>query len=271
MIGSQINQYKVLEKIGSGGQGTVYKALDTKLNRTAVIKILPPELTKKTANFKRFEREAQLCSQLDHPNICTIYDFHSDDGVFYIAMQYVEGKNVRQLVAGRPLEVKSAVSIAIQVADALAYAHSKNIIHRDIKAGNIMVTETGQVKILDFGLAKALEDDFADRTKGSDRTEITELGIPYGTATYAAPEQARGERADSRSDIFSTGVLLYEMLTGIWAFQGKTVIDVRHQVLYGTPKALADMRQGPLPPKLQSIVDKALQKNPNDRYQKIAL
>ncbi|MBV9217382.1 MAG: protein kinase [Acidobacteria bacterium] len=270
MIGSKINQYKILEKIGSGGQGTVYKALDTKLNRTAVIKILPPELTKKTANFKRFEREAQLCSQLDHPNICTIYDFHEADGVFYIAMQYVEGKNVRQLVAGRPLEVKSAVSIAIQVADALAYAHSKNIIHRDIKAGNIMVTDAGQVKILDFGLAKLLEDEHTSDATAKERVEITELGIPYGTATYAAPEQARGEKADHRSDIFSTGVLLYEMLTGIWAFQGKNVIDVRHQVLYGTPKALADMRNDPLPPQLQQIIDKALAKDPKDRYQKIA-
>ena len=270
MVGSQINQYKILEKIGSGGQGTVYKALDTKLNRTAVIKVLPPELTQKTANFRRFEREAQLCSQLDHPNICTIYDFHSADGVFYIAMQYVEGKNVRQMVAGRSQELRSAVSITIQVADALAYAHSKNIIHRDIKAGNIMVGDTGQVKILDFGLAKLLEDEQADLHEGQDRNEITELGIPYGTATYAAPEQARGERADARSDIFSTGVLLYEMLTGIWAFQGKTVIDVRHQVLYGTPKPLADMRKEPLPIQLQQIVDKALAKDPKDRYQKIA-
>lgn len=270
MIGSQINQYKIQEKIGSGGQGTVYKALDTKLNRTAVIKVLPPELTQKTANFKRFEREAQLCSQLDHPNICTIYDFHEANGIYYIAMQYVDGKNVRQLVSGRPLELKSALSIAIQVTDALAYAHSKNIIHRDIKAGNIMVTDAGQVKILDFGLAKLLEDEAADHTKGLDRTEITELGIPYGTATYAAPEQAKGERADARSDIFSTGVLLYEMLTGIWAFQGKTVIDVRHQVLYGTPKPIADMRRDPVPPQLQMIVDRALQKEPKNRYQKIS-
>lgn len=271
MVGSQINQYKILEKIGSGGQGTVYKVLDTKLNRSAVIKVLPPELTQKTANFKRFEREAQLCSQLDHPNICTIYDFNSEGGVFYIAMQYVEGKNVRQLVSGRPLELKGALSIAIQVADALAYAHSKNIIHRDIKAGNIMVTDTGQVKILDFGLAKLLEDEHAESVAGQDRHEITELGIPYGTATYAAPEQARGERADHRSDIFSTGVLIYEMLTGIWAFQGKTVIDVRHQVLYGTPKPLADLRKEPVPPGLQAVVDKALSKDPKDRYQKIAV
>lgn len=270
MIGSQLNQYKIQEKIGSGGQGTVYKALDTKLNRTVVIKVLPPEVTAKTANFKRFEREAQLCSQLDHPNICTIYDFHEADGLFYIAMQNIEGKNVRQLVSGRPLELKSAISIAIQVTDALAYAHSKNIIHRDIKAGNIMVTESGQAKILDFGLAKMMEDEQVAETEGKNKSDITELGIPYGTATYAAPEQARGERADARSDIFSTGVLLYEMLTGIWPFQGKNVIDVRHQIMYGTPKPLAEMRKDALPARLQAIVDKALQKQPKDRYQKIS-
>ncbi|HQU83617.1 MAG TPA: protein kinase [Pyrinomonadaceae bacterium] len=271
MIGSKINQYLIQEKLGAGGQGTVYKALDTKLNRTVVIKVLPPELTAKTANFKRFEREAQLCSQLDHPNICTIYDYHEANGIYYIAMQYIDGKNVRQLVAGRPLELKSAVSIAVQVCDALAYTHSRGIIHRDIKAGNIMVTETGQVKILDFGLAKLLQDDPDDLPHGVDRAELTEVGIPYGTATYAAPEQAKGERADHRADIFSTGVLLYEMLTGIWAFQGKTVIDVRHQVLHGTPKPLADMRKEPLPPQLQQIIDKALAKEPKNRYQKIAL
>jgi serine/threonine-protein kinase len=269
MIGSTIHQYKILEKLGAGGQGTVYKAQDTKLDRTVVIKVLPPELTARTANFKRFEREAQLCSQLDHPNVCTIFDFSEQHGIFYIAMQYIEGRNVRQLVAGRPLEIKSALGICIQVCDALAYTHSRGIIHRDIKAGNVMVTETGQAKILDFGLAKLIYDE-SDFGKGVDKTEITEVGIPYGTATYAAPEQAKGERADHRADIFSTGVLLYEMLTGIWAFQGKTVIDVRHEVLYGTPKPLAEMRPEPIPPQLQLIVNKALAKNPKDRYQKIS-
>jgi eukaryotic-like serine/threonine-protein kinase len=268
MIGSRLHQYKILEKLGAGGQGTVYKARDTKLDRIAVVKVLPPELTAKTANFKRFEREAQLCSQLDHPNISTIYDFNEDNGVYYIAMQFVEGKNVRQLVAGRPLEMKSALSIAIQVCDALAYTHSRNIIHRDIKAGNVMVNESGQVKILDFGLAKLIYDD--DSISKSDKHDITEIGIPYGTATYAAPEQAKGEKADHRADIFSTGVLIYEMLTGIWAFQGKTVIDVRHQVLYGTPKTLAEMRKEDVPPKLQAILDKALAKEPKNRYQKIS-
>ncbi len=269
MVGSNINQYKILEKIGAGGQGTVYKALDTKLDRTVVIKVLPPELTAKTANFKRFEREAQLCSQLDHPNVCTIYDFHEDDGVFYIAMQYIEGKNVRQLVDGRPLDLKSALGIAVQVCDALAYTHSRGIIHRDIKAGNIIVNDTGQAKILDFGLAKLLQEEPLEN--GAERAvDITEIGVPYGTATYAAPEQAKGERADHRADIFSTGVLLYEMLTGIWAFQGKTVHDVRHEVLYGTPKPLDEMRPEPTPPRLQEIINKALAKNPKDRYQKIS-
>ncbi len=269
MIGSTIHQYKILEKLGAGGQGTVYKAQDTKLDRTVVIKVLPAELTTKTANFKRFEREAQLCSQLDHTNICTIFDFNEANGVFYIAMQYIEGKNVRQLVAGRPLELKSALSIIIQVCDALAYTHERNIIHRDIKAGNIMVTSNGLVKVLDFGLAKMLQGEH-EEIRASERNDITEIGIPYGTATYAAPEQAKGEKADHRADIFSTGVLLYELLTGIWAFQGKTVVDVRHQVLYGTPKPLADMRPEELPPQLQQILDRALSKEPRNRYQKIA-
>lgn len=269
MIGSKINQYLIQEKIGSGGQGTVYKVLDTKLNRPAVIKILSPELTAKTANYKRFEREAQLCSQLDHPNICTIYDFHESDGIHYIAMQFIDGKNVRQLVAGRPLEMKAAISIAMQVCDALAYSHSRGIIHRDIKAGNVMVTETGQAKILDFGLAKLVENTTLSEHDGH-VSEITEIGIPYGTATYAAPEQAKGERADHRADIFSTGVLLYEMLSGIWPFQGKTVVDVRHQVLHGTPQPIAELRKEFTPPQIQHILDRSLAKEPENRYQKIS-
>src|SRR3954468_6102557 len=270
MIGATLDNYRILEKLGAGGQGEVYKAVDKKLGRSVVIKVLPPDLTVKEANLKRFEREARLASSLDHPNICTIYDLGEQGNVHYIAMQYIEGRNVRQLVSGRPLELKSALSIAIQVADALATAHSKGIIHRDIKAGNVMVTDSGQAKILDFGLAKLLEDEVTDDRRGVDRTQITELGIPYGTATYAAPEQAKGEKADARSDIFSTGVLIYEMLAGIWAFQGKTVIDVRHQVLYGTPKPIANMRKDALPPRVQEIIDKALAKDPKQRYQKIA-
>lgn len=269
MVGYKIQQYEILKKLNEGGQGIVYKALDTKLDRSVVIKVLPPELTSKAANFARFEREAKLCSQLDHPNICTIYGYHEDNGTFYIVMQYIDGKNIRELVNGRALELESALQIQLQTCDALAFAHDKNIIHRDIKAGNVMINKDGQVKILDFGLAKFISDDPL-KASVSEHIDITEIGVPYGTATYAAPEQAKGEETDRRTDIFSSGVLLYEMLTGIWAFQGKTVVDVRHQVLYGTPTPLAEMRPDPFPPKLQEIVNRSLEKDPKDRYQNIS-
>src|SRR6185503_14617337 len=269
MIGSTLGNYKILEKVGEGGQGTVYRAIDSKLGRPVVIKVLPAELTAKEANLKRFEREARLASALDHPNICTIFDLNEINGIHFIAMQYIEGRNVRQLVNGRPLSLESALSIAVQVVDALAAAHSRGIIHRDIKAGNVMVTPNGQVKVLDFGLAKLLDEEAA-RTSGIHHTELTEVGIPYGTATYAAPEQARGDRVDARADIFSTGVLLYEMLTGTWPFQGKTAVEVRHAVLHDEPKLISQMRPGRLPARLQEIVDKALKKDPRDRYQRIS-
>jgi eukaryotic-like serine/threonine-protein kinase len=269
MVGTTLGNYKILEKLGAGGQGTVYKAIDAKLGRTVVIKVLPDELVAKDANRKRFEREARLASALDHPNICTIFDLNEIDGIHFIAMQYIDGRNVRQLVNGRPLQLESALSIVIQVADALAAAHAQGIIHRDIKAGNVMVNSKGQAKVLDFGLAKLLDDEAA-RTSGIHHTELTEVGIPYGTATYAAPEQARGDRVDSRADIFSTGVLLYEMLTGTWPFRGKTAVDVRHSVLHDEPLPLSQARPDPVPPRLQEILDRALKKNPKDRYQQIS-
>jgi serine/threonine-protein kinase len=268
VIGQNLGNYKIIQKIGAGGQGTVYKATDQKLGRTVVVKVLPPELTVKEANLKRFEREARLASSLDHPNICTIFDMDEADGHHFIAMQYVEGRNVRQLVSGRPLELESALRIGIQVAEALSVAHARGIIHRDIKSGNIMVTDSGQVKILDFGLAKLLDETEATAS-GIHQTELTEIGVPYGTATYAAPEQARGDRVDARADIFSTGVLLYEMLTGTWPFRGKSTIDVRHAVIYDQPKPLATARPGATPARLQQILDKAMQKDPRDRFQKI--
>jgi serine/threonine-protein kinase len=268
MIGKTLGSYRISEKLGAGGQGTVYKATDTKLGRSVVVKVLPPELTAKEANLKRFEREARLASSLDHPNICTIFDLDEIEGVHFIAMQHIEGRNVRQLVGGRPLELKSALLIAIQVADALAAAHGRGIIHRDIKSGNVMVAPSGQVKILDFGLAKLLDDDEASAT-GIHRTELTEVGVPYGTATYAAPEQARGDRVDKRADIFSTGVLLYEMLTGTWPFRGKTTIDVRHAVLHDAARPVEETRKEPIPPRLQQILDRSMAKEPRDRYQKM--
>src|SRR5215213_3890739 len=266
MVGKTLRNYRITDKLGVGGQGAVYKATDLKLGRPVVIKVIPPELSAKEANLKRFEREARLASSLDHPNICTIYDLDKVEGVHFVAMQFVEGKNVRQLVAGRPLELKTALLIGLQVADALAAAHSRGIIHRDIKSGNVMVTSSGQVKVLDFGLAKLLDDTEAV-TAGIHRTELTEVGVPYGTATYAAPEQARGDRVDKRADIFSLGVLLYEMLTGTWPFRGKTTIDVRHAVLHDPPRPISELRSSPIPPRLQQIIDRALAKEPKDRFE----
>lgn len=268
MIGRTLRNYRIVEKLGAGGQGEVYRATDNKLGRSVVIKVLPPELTSREANLKRFEREARLASALDHPNICTIFDLDEVDGVHFIAMQHIEGRNVRQLIGGRPLELKSALLIAIQVADALATAHARGIIHRDIKSGNVMVTPSGQVKVLDFGLAKLLDDTEAS-TAGIHRTELTEVGIPYGTATYAAPEQARGDRVDKRADIFSSGVLLYEMLAGTWPFRGKTSVDVRHAVLHNYPTPIAEMRSDAIPPRVQQILNRTLAKDPRDRYQKM--
>ncbi len=267
MISTTLLNYRISEKLGAGGQGTVYKAVDEKLGRTVVIKVLAPELTAKEVNLKRFEREAQLASSLDHPNICTIYGLHEVDGTHFIAMQYIEGRNVRELVDGRPLELRSAISIATQVADALSAAHARGVIHRDIKAGNVMVTDAGLAKVLDFGLAKLLDDGRDPEAQGN--IHLTEVGVPYGTATYAAPEQARGARVDHRADIFSTGVLLYEMLAGTWPFRGTTSVEVRYAVMHDTPKPIAEARTDHPHPRLQQIIDRALAKAPTARYQKM--
>ena len=248
-------------------KGPSIGAIDTTLDRSAVVKVLPPALTDSPSNLIRFEREARLASSLDHPNICTIFGLHKVDDSHFIAMQYIEGRNVRELVAGRPLDVRQALSIAIQVTNALAAAHARGIVHRDIKARNVMVTRNGAVKVLDFGLAKLIE---PAHTAGSD-PHLTEVGVPYGTSTYAAPEQAQGLPVDHRGDIFSTGVLLYEMLAGTWPFRGKTALDVRYAVVYHQPKPIAEARgeDSPLLQRIQPILDKALAKDPNDRYQRI--
>ena len=265
--GQGVGHYEILGELGKGGQGAVYQALDTKLNRTVALKLLPPELTVSEVNRKRFQREAQLASALDHPNICTIHDLTEFEGLHFIVMQFVAGRNVRELVGGRPLELESALKIAIQVCDALAAAHARGIIHRDIKAHNIIITDSGQAKILDFGLAKLTQ----ESPDGKDQTELTVQGSPYGTPTYAAPEQSRGERVDHRADIFSTGVLLYEMLAGTWAFHGKTAVDVRHAVLHQTPKPIAEVRGAPVPERLQAIVSRALAKEPSRRFQEMMM
>jgi len=267
MLGQLLLHYRVVEKIGEGGQGTVYKVIDTSLDRPAAIKVLPPDLTDSASNLVRFEREAKLASSLDHPNICTIFGLHKVGDIQFIAMQYIEGRNVRDIVDGKPLDLRSALSITIQVTDALAAAHSQGIVHRDIKARNVMVTRSGTVKVLDFGLAKLIENPHAT----SSDPQLTEVGVPYGTSTYAAPEQAQGLKADHRADIFSTGVLLYEMLAGTWPFRGKTALDVRYAVVYHKPKPIVEARREDSAAlrRIQEILDKALAKAPEDRYQKI--
>jgi len=265
MIGQNLGNYKIIQKIGAGGQGTVYKATDQKLGRTVVVKVLPAELTVKEANLKRFEREARLASSLDHPNICTIFDMDEANGLHFIAMQYVEGRNVRQLVNGRPLELESTLRIAIQVADALAVAHARGIIHRDIKSGNIMVTDAGQVKILDFGLAKLLDESEA-ATSGIHQTELTEIGVPYGTATYAAPEQARGETVTAASDIFSLGCVLYEMVSGHRAFPQAAPASTLAAILNDDPRPVTDYVEN-VPAELDRWIGHCLRKDEKARPQ----
>ena len=263
--GTRLGHYEIRSTLGAGGQGEVYKAVDTTLDRTVVIKVLSSDL--RISAKARFEREAKLASSLDHPNICTIHGLHEAEGFRYIAMQYVDGRTVRELVDGRPMELNKALPIAIQVTDALAAAHSRGIIHRDIKPGNVMVTDSGLVKVLDFGLAKLLE----EGETNSNEPDLTQLGVPYGTASAAAPEQASGARTDHRADIFSTGVLLYELLTGTWPFKGKSVVDVRYAVMHSTPPSLAEARNehSPIIDRLQQLLDRSLSKNPDDRYQQI--
>ena len=270
MIGTQVLNFDILEKLGAGGHGEVYRAHDTRLNRPVVIKVLPHELTDNELNLKRFEREAQLISSLDHANICTVYEFDEVDGLHLMVMQLIEGRTIREVVNGRPLKLETAFGIGIQVADALAAIHARNIIHRDIKAANVMVTDEGLVKILDFGLAKFIEAIDTKPSTVSQQIQITEEGSPRGTATYAAPEQARGEYVDHRVDIFSTGVLLYEMLTGTWPFHGKNVREVRSALINDEPLPIAERRGEEIPERLKSIVSQAMSKSPDARYQSAA-
>ncbi len=266
--GSLLAHYRILEKLGGGGQGTTYKAEDTRLNRPVVIKALHPDLAGSQGARRRFEREACLCSALDNPNICAIYDVGEANGLAYIVMQYVEGPTLRQLMSGRPLDLPSALSIAIQIADALAVAHSRGIIHRDVKPSNIVVQPGGQAKVLDFGLAKMLEpDDGKDPLQRAD--ESTAIGVPYGSMGYGSPEQAQGARVDHRSDIFSLGVVLYEMVTGQRAFRGRYPIEVLHAVIHEMPRPAIQVNPR-VTPALEAILERALAKEPSERYQTMA-
>jgi len=247
-------KYKIEEVVGRGGMGIVYKAVDIKLKRCVALKFLPPELTQDTEAKERFILEAQTAAALTHPNICTIHEINEEEGESFIAMEYVEGKDLRDKLNKGPMEVEEVLDIVVQVAQGLDEAHKKNIIHRDIKSANVMMTEKGQAKIMDFGLAKV---------KGA--TILTRDGTTLGTVAYMSPEQARGEELDQRTDIWSLGVVMYEMLSGELPFKGDREASILYSVVHEEPKPIKEIKRD-LPPELQQIVNKALKKRVESRY-----
>jgi len=256
MIGQTISHYKILEQVGVGGMGVVYKAEDIKLKRTVALKFLPTEFTRDKEAKKRFLHEAQAASALDHNNICTVHEIgETDDGQMFIAMACYEGETLRQKIEKGPLKINEAINIVIQIAEGLNKAHKKEIIHRDIKSANIMITDDGVVKILDFGLAKL---------RG--QTKLTKEGTTLGTVAYMSPEQASGEKVDQRSDIWSLGVLLFEMVTGQLPFKGEYEQAVIYSILNEEPEPITAIRTG-VSQELERIINKALIKDPSDRYQ----
>ena len=256
MIGKIISHYKILEKIGAGGMGVVYRAKDTKLDRTVALKFLPPHLSIDKEDKKRFIHEAKAAASLDHPNICAVYEIdETPDSQMFIAMAYYKGKTLKDKISSGPLPLEEAINIAIQVAEGLNKAHKKNIIHRDIKAANIMMTDDNVAKIVDFGLAKL---------KG--QTKLTKEGTTLGTIEYMSPEQASGEKVDHRTDIWSLGVLLYEMVTGQLPFTGEYDQAVMYAIMNGEPEPVTGIRTG-IPMELERIINKILAKDPEERYQ----
>ncbi|PYT04520.1 MAG: hypothetical protein DMF60_15070 [Acidobacteria bacterium] len=261
-----ISHYEMHEQLGQGGMGRVCKAYDTMLDRTVVLKLLAPELMSEEESRKRFLREARLASALDHPNICTIFEIAEVDNQYFIAMQYLPGKTLKKVIGGKPLGLDSVFSIGLQVGDALAGAHAKGIVHRDIKSSNIIITARGHAKVLDFGLAKLLTEKGRAEKIEKQPDELTKIGAPIGTPSYMSPEQAKGERADHRSDIFSFGVVLYEMATGKLPFKGQSNVDVMHAVLHQAHSPAVELNDK-IPPDLSAIIDNAMAKKPTGRYQ----